>query len=116
MFSDVAYYCLFFFLIVRRPPRSTRTDTLFPYTTLFRSPGALIGHEFIPVEGFMFRAVQPALYNCFGSHLNDQAITSGTCFNFDGSESGRSGRASGVRRRVDDNADPGQASQNAKNA
>src|SRR3546814_4882368 len=23
----------------RRPPRSTRTDTLFPYTTLFRSPG-----------------------------------------------------------------------------
>src|SRR3546814_17452255 len=28
---------LFFFLIIRRPPRSTRTDTLFPYTTLFRS-------------------------------------------------------------------------------
>src|SRR3546814_18041191 len=28
-----------FFLMIRRPPRSTRTDTLFPYTTLFRSPG-----------------------------------------------------------------------------
>src|SRR3546814_7489410 len=28
----------FFFLIVRRPPRSTRTDTLCPHTTLFRSP------------------------------------------------------------------------------
>src|SRR3546814_8327088 len=28
-----------FFLIIRRPPRSTRTDTLFPYTTLFRSRG-----------------------------------------------------------------------------
>src|SRR3546814_13496353 len=27
----------FFFLKIRRPPRSTRTDTLFPYTTLFRS-------------------------------------------------------------------------------
>src|SRR3546814_9760529 len=27
----------FFFLIIRRPPRSTRTYTLFPYTTLFRS-------------------------------------------------------------------------------
>src|SRR3546814_6221749 len=27
-----------FFLKIRRPPRSTRTDTLFPYTTLFRSP------------------------------------------------------------------------------
>src|SRR3546814_6634805 len=26
-----------FFLFIRRPPRSTRTDTLFPYTTLFRS-------------------------------------------------------------------------------
>src|SRR3546814_10590043 len=30
-------YLLFFFLMIRRPPRSTRTDTLFPYTTLFRS-------------------------------------------------------------------------------
>src|SRR3546814_13517773 len=28
---------LIFFLMIRRPPRSTRTDTLFPYTTLFRS-------------------------------------------------------------------------------
>src|SRR3546814_9321003 len=33
-------YRSFFFLMIRRPPRSTRTDTLFPYTTLFRScPG-----------------------------------------------------------------------------
>src|SRR3546814_18259796 len=30
-------YILFCFLMIRRPPRSTRTDTLFPYTTLFRS-------------------------------------------------------------------------------
>src|SRR3546814_18128120 len=30
---------LFFFVMIRRPPRSTRTDTLFPYTTLFRSRG-----------------------------------------------------------------------------
>src|SRR3546814_831584 len=28
---------VFFFVMIRRPPRSTRTDTLFPYTTLFRS-------------------------------------------------------------------------------
>src|SRR3546814_13499807 len=33
----VVFWC-FFFLLIRRPPRSTRTDTLFPYTTLFRSP------------------------------------------------------------------------------
>src|SRR3546814_3805556 len=31
------FYLLLFFLMIRRPPRSTRTDTLFPYTTLFRS-------------------------------------------------------------------------------
>src|SRR3546814_13103701 len=37
------FLCVFFFLMIRRPPRSTRTDTLFPYTTLFRSgrPGPL---------------------------------------------------------------------------
>src|SRR3546814_15921534 len=32
---------MFFFLMIRRPPRSTRTDTLFPYTTLFRSKNDL---------------------------------------------------------------------------
>src|SRR6056297_2065047 len=39
--SDIISYMrlLFFFLMIRRPPRSTRTDTLFPYTTLFRSGG-----------------------------------------------------------------------------
>src|SRR3546814_17091317 len=30
-------YVVCFFLMIRRPPRSTRTDTLFPYTTLFRA-------------------------------------------------------------------------------
>src|SRR3546814_10088686 len=30
-------YLFIFFLMIRRPPRSTRTDTLFPYTTLCRS-------------------------------------------------------------------------------
>src|SRR3546814_6057665 len=33
----------FFFLIIRRPPRSTRTYTLFPYTTLFRSAVGRLG-------------------------------------------------------------------------
>src|SRR3546814_14224146 len=41
----------FFFLMIRRPPRSTRTDTLFPYTTLCRShlvgiePACIVGSE-----------------------------------------------------------------------
>src|SRR3546814_16540285 len=33
-----------FFLMMRRPPRSTRTDTLFPYTTLFRSSVEGVAH------------------------------------------------------------------------
>src|SRR3546814_8079339 len=35
--------------MIRRPPRSTRTDTLFPYTTLFRSHAAEAGieHRFV---------------------------------------------------------------------
>src|SRR3546814_13770519 len=51
-------FCIFF-LMIRRPPRSTRTDTLFPYTTLFRSvspagpaptmaTSALVGRLFEP--------------------------------------------------------------------
>src|SRR3546814_20519218 len=44
----------FFFLMIRRPPRSTRTDTLFPYTTLFRSlherPGGRFGRTDIRIE------------------------------------------------------------------
>src|SRR3546814_5483880 len=45
MIYFVLLICVFF-LMIRRPPRSTRTDTLFPYTTLFRSEvdmGALDG-------------------------------------------------------------------------
>src|SRR3546814_11431451 len=40
-FDTVSVYgvCFVCFLMIRRPPRSTRTDTLFPYTTLFRSRG-----------------------------------------------------------------------------
>src|SRR3546814_17750416 len=56
-----------FFLMLRRPPRSTRTDTLFPYTTLFRSlrlfdPGAAVhpvsvGTIKLPAPAFARRAV-----------------------------------------------------------
>src|SRR3546814_19288843 len=44
--SIVVYmFYLFFFLMLRRPPRSTRTDTLFPYTTLCRS--AVNGDQYL---------------------------------------------------------------------
>src|SRR3546814_8439466 len=45
--------------MIRRPPRSTRTDTLFPYTTLFRSPAG------------DYAAVQPAQLPNFQA---DQAV------------------------------------------
>src|SRR3546814_13174563 len=44
---------IIFFLMIRRPPRSTRTDTLFPYTTLFRS--AQIVEQIMP-------QINPALH------------------------------------------------------
>src|SRR3546814_4922284 len=47
--------------MIRRPPRSTRTDTLFPYTTLFRSVATSLGapgHCRI-AEGIMFRSFRP---------------------------------------------------------
>src|SRR3546814_11813801 len=43
-----------FFLMIRRPPRSTRTDTLFPYTTLFRSVqrlGVLVSRKLVVADG-----------------------------------------------------------------
>src|SRR3546814_18922802 len=42
----------FFFLMIRRPPRSTRTDTLFPYTTLFRSGPYLAGDASTAADAF----------------------------------------------------------------
>src|SRR3546814_20197911 len=42
-FCRVVVLVFVFFLMRRRPPRSTRTDTLFPYTTLFRSLQYLLG-------------------------------------------------------------------------
>src|SRR3546814_6137929 len=50
---------LFFlcFLMIRRPPRSTRTDTLFPYTTLFRSSFA--DHVRIFAKGEIKRLIHP---------------------------------------------------------
>src|SRR3546814_20529108 len=46
--------------MIRRPPRSTRTDTLFPYTTLFRSTGKLQGGpHVVAIHGN--RAIEQAL-------------------------------------------------------
>src|SRR3546814_19536163 len=51
--------------MIRRPPRSTRTDTLFPYTTLFRSLGALPVRIFV-ADGIHDDLAQP---RCHGANL-----------------------------------------------
>src|SRR3546814_1967117 len=42
--------------MIRRPPRSTRTDTLFPYTTLFRSRVRVVPQVGVAVEHFLVAA------------------------------------------------------------
>src|SRR3546814_17790290 len=56
--TSLAVLCCCFFLMIRRPPRSTRTDTLFPYTTLFRSQ--LLGHLVRPLRAGDAGAGAPA--------------------------------------------------------
>src|SRR3546814_4996504 len=72
--------CVFvFFLMIRRPPRSTRTDTLFPYTTLFRSAGAVTEPE-MRGDGAMGRLIfAPGVENGFcklvGVFMRHRSIT-----------------------------------------
>src|SRR3546814_5581540 len=54
---------MFFFLMIRLPPRSTRTDTLFPYTTLFRSSGEVRSGE------QSLRVAADEVDRAFGGHL-----------------------------------------------
>src|SRR3546814_18713684 len=46
LYLSTSYILLIFVLMIRLPPRSTRTDTLFPYTTLFRS---IVAHPISPL-------------------------------------------------------------------
>src|SRR3546814_8130106 len=55
--------------MIRRPPRSTRTDTLFPYTTLFRSPPP--GTRFRDCPGCPEMTVIPAGSFTMGSPLSE---------------------------------------------
>src|SRR3546814_1880490 len=57
--------------MIRRPPRSTRTDTLFPYTTLFRSVANVIGVEFRKTFGAVAALQQKRLS---GRHLRKLAL------------------------------------------
>src|SRR3546814_16549474 len=54
LISGLVLCCFVLFLMLRRPPRSTRTDTLFPSTTLFRSR-----HHGVPPGGGRRRRLLP---------------------------------------------------------
>src|SRR3546814_20805950 len=58
----------FLFLMVRRPPRSTRTDTLVPYTTLFRSH-VRTGDQYRPVRGLRLGTARLLLVHGVSEHL-----------------------------------------------
>src|SRR3546814_16236320 len=62
----VIFLCVF--LMIRPPPRSTRTDTLFPYTTLFRSGLAPIVFALIP-DLFSERQRNSANFIFYGGSL-----------------------------------------------
>src|SRR3546814_12865600 len=67
IFKFICYFVIcfcFFFLMIRRPPRSTRTDTLFPYTTLFRSQRAGVDILHVPYKGG-----SPALVDVVGGRV-----------------------------------------------
>src|SRR3546814_12409727 len=51
---------VFFFVMMRRPPRSTRTDTLFPYTTLVRAGGERTQGQGLPVQRAPLWFIPPA--------------------------------------------------------
>src|SRR3546814_2423015 len=55
--------------MIRRPPRSTRTDTLFPYTTLFRSRARLLDLHAQPVEADHDRGEQPVAVGRMHEHF-----------------------------------------------
>src|SRR3546814_16445108 len=53
--------------MIRRPPRSTRTDTLFPYTTLFRSALTLSAVRVIDLAAFLFGTAVLCLRSCYAA-------------------------------------------------
>src|SRR3546814_10103417 len=63
-----------FFLMIRRPPRSTRTDTLFPYTTLFRSEPGTAWNYSIAID-WVGKAVEAASGQDLDTYLREHLFT-----------------------------------------
>src|SRR3546814_2616515 len=64
--------------MIRRPPRSTRTDTLFPYTTLFRSTGVMFS---LHVKATMMKVSHPIVFgHCVKIFYKDAFAKHGKLF------------------------------------
>src|SRR3546814_18159598 len=63
--------CFMFFLMIRRPPRSTRTDTLFPYTTLFRSDALNARYGFVSIDVVSIQPDSPQAETARGKFLSE---------------------------------------------
>src|SRR3546814_19570832 len=93
-----------FFLMIRRPPRTTRTDTLFPYTTLFRSvdAAAFLGARAVREDRLRQRRRADAARGRGRTH---HAVSDRALYDPDGSGCGRALAAgadgAGLRRGLD---------------
>src|SRR3546814_16532972 len=72
--------------MIRRPPRSTRTDTLFPYTTLFRSPSAKqtcsaehIYESQISHISYSFNTIIRLCHNNYDGQRRFERLSGGAC-------------------------------------
>src|SRR3546814_17164747 len=76
---SVCVLLLFFFLMILRPPRSTRTDALFPYTTLFRSHRTMdeVGGALVAIALVLSAVFIPATFipGIFGQFFRQFAVT-----------------------------------------
>src|SRR3546814_18265807 len=92
-----------FFLMIRRPPRTTRTDTLFPYTTLFRSvdAAAFLGARAVREDRLRQRRRADAARGRGRTH---HAVSDRALYDPDGSGCGRALAAgadgAGLRREI----------------
>src|SRR3546814_11997654 len=96
MSSCTIHFLNFFFLMIRRPPRSTRTDTLFPYTTLFRSERQALRDDVprlaldSPIPGGRtLRDVAREIVNISAAGLTARARFNGSADNESGYQIGR---------------------------
>src|SRR3546814_17529348 len=85
MLSEYIYICIyFFFVMLRRPPISTRTDTPFPYTTLFRANMRVLLIEDEPTTA---KSIELMLttegFNVYQTDLGEEGLDLGKLYDYD---------------------------------